>query len=110
MQAGPVDLARLAGRLPQKSKSSPWKLKLEYVISPQKENQRKLVTSTPSPFLFSSSTNPQATALRQKVLEGTSDEIWVVDIDVRLIGYKNQSVYAVSGTSRCLFSDKYKTT
>jgi len=24
-------------------------------------------------------------------------------------GYKNQSVYAVSGTSRCLFSDKYKT-
>ena len=23
--------------------------------------------------------------------------------------YKNQSVYAVSGTSRCLFSDKYKT-
>ena len=26
-----------------------------------------------------------------------------------LSGYKNQSVYAVSGTSRCLFSDKYKT-
>ena len=25
----------------------------------------------------------------------------------KLIGYKNQSVYAVSGTSRCLFSDKY---
>ena len=25
------------------------------------------------------------------------------------IGYKNRSVYAVSGTSRCLFSDKYKT-
>ena len=24
--------------------------------------------------------------------------------------YKNQSVYTVSGTSRCLFSDKYKTT
>jgi len=24
-------------------------------------------------------------------------------------GYKNQSVYAVSGTSRYLFSDKYKT-
>jgi len=24
-------------------------------------------------------------------------------------GYKNQSVYAVSGTSRCLFSDKHKT-
>ena len=24
-------------------------------------------------------------------------------------GYKNQPVYAVSGTSRCLFSDKYKT-
>ena len=24
-------------------------------------------------------------------------------------GYKNQLVYAVSGTSRCLFSDKYKT-
>ena len=23
--------------------------------------------------------------------------------------YKNESVYAVSGTSRCLFSDKYKT-
>jgi hypothetical protein len=26
-----------------------------------------------------------------------------------LLGYKNQSVYAVSGTIRCLFSDKYKT-
>ena len=25
------------------------------------------------------------------------------------LGNKNQSVYAVSGTSRCLFSDKYKT-
>ena len=25
------------------------------------------------------------------------------------LGYKNQSVYAVSGTSRCLFSDKYTT-
>jgi hypothetical protein len=25
------------------------------------------------------------------------------------LGYKTQSVYAVSGTSRCLFSDKYKT-
>ena len=24
-------------------------------------------------------------------------------------GYKNESVYAVSGTSRCLFWDKYKT-
>ena len=24
-------------------------------------------------------------------------------------GYKNQSIYAVSSTSRCLFSDKYKT-
>jgi len=23
--------------------------------------------------------------------------------------YKNQSVYAISGTNRCLFSDKYKT-
>jgi len=25
------------------------------------------------------------------------------------LGYKNQPVYDVSGTSRCLFSDKYKT-
>ena len=25
------------------------------------------------------------------------------------LGYKNQSVYAVSGTGRCLSSDKYKT-
>jgi len=25
------------------------------------------------------------------------------------LGYKNQSVYDVSGTSLCLFSDKYKT-
>jgi hypothetical protein len=25
------------------------------------------------------------------------------------LGYKNQSVYAVSGKSRCLISDKYKT-
>ena len=24
------------------------------------------------------------------------------------LGYENQSLYAVSGTSRCLFSDKYK--
>ena len=24
------------------------------------------------------------------------------------LGYKNQSVYDISGTSRCLFSDKYK--
>ena len=28
---------------------------------------------------------------------------------VRTAVIKNQSVYAVSGTSRCLFSDKYKT-
>ena len=25
------------------------------------------------------------------------------------LGYKNQPVYDISGTSRCLFSDKYKT-
>ena len=25
------------------------------------------------------------------------------------LGYKSKSVYAVSGTSRCLLSDKYKT-
>jgi len=25
------------------------------------------------------------------------------------LGYKNLSIYAVSGTSLCLFSDKYKT-
>ena len=25
------------------------------------------------------------------------------------LGYKNQSIYAVSGTRRCLFWDKYKT-
>jgi len=25
------------------------------------------------------------------------------------LGYKNQSVYDVSGTGRCLFSDKYET-
>ena len=30
-------------------------------------------------------------------------------VDTFHLGYKNQSVYAVSGTSRCLFSDKYKT-
>ena len=30
-------------------------------------------------------------------------------VNTFLLGYKNQSVYAVSGTSRCLFSDKYKT-
>ena len=29
-------------------------------------------------------------------------------VDTVHLGYKNQSVYAVSGTSRCLFSDKYK--
>jgi len=29
-------------------------------------------------------------------------------VNTFLLGYKNQSVYAVSGTSRCLFSDKYK--
>ena len=30
-------------------------------------------------------------------------------VDTFHLGYKNQSVYAVSGTSSCLFSDKYKT-
>ena len=30
-------------------------------------------------------------------------------VNTFLLGYKNQSVYDVSGTSRCLFSDKYKT-
>jgi len=25
------------------------------------------------------------------------------------LGYKNQSVYGVSGTNRCCFSDRYKT-
>jgi hypothetical protein len=30
-------------------------------------------------------------------------------VNTFLLGYKNQSVYAVSGTSRCLFSDKYNT-
>jgi len=25
------------------------------------------------------------------------------------LGYENQSIYAVSGTSRCLFADIYKT-
>jgi hypothetical protein len=27
-------------------------------------------------------------------------------VNTHCLGYKNQSVYAVSGTSRCLFSDK----
>ena len=30
-------------------------------------------------------------------------------VNIFHVGYKNQSVYAVSGTSRCLFSDKHKT-
>jgi hypothetical protein len=30
-------------------------------------------------------------------------------VNIFHLGYKNQSVYDVSGTSRCLFSDKYKT-
>jgi hypothetical protein len=30
-------------------------------------------------------------------------------VNTFLLGYKNQSVYAVSGASGCLFSDKYKT-
>jgi hypothetical protein len=64
------------------------------VSSPQKENPRKLVTSTPYPFHFSSSANPRATVLGQKVLEGTSlfppgDELRAVDIDVQLSGVTN---------------------
>ena len=30
-------------------------------------------------------------------------------VNTFLLGYKNLSVYVVGGTSRCLFSDKYKT-
>ena len=44
-------------------------------------------------------------------------EIYLSDLKTQIVprsihfnfGYKNQLVYAVSGTSRCLFSDKYKT-
>ena len=34
---------------------------------------------------------------------------FVLAVKTSHLGYKNQSVYAVIGTSRCLFSDKYKT-
>ena len=59
------------------------------VLSPQKEYSRKLVTSTPSPFHFSSSTNPRATAPGQKVLEGISlfppsNDLWDVPIGAHL--------------------------
>jgi len=30
-------------------------------------------------------------------------------VNIFHLGYKNRPVYDVSGTSRCLFSDKYKT-
>jgi len=30
-------------------------------------------------------------------------------VNIFHLGFKNQSVYDVSGTSRCFFSDKYKT-
>jgi len=30
-------------------------------------------------------------------------------VNIFQLGYKNRSVYDESGTSRCLFSDKYKT-
>ena len=36
-------------------------------------------------------------------------QCYVIRIHTFHLGYKNQSVYAVSGTSRSLFSDKYKT-
>ena len=37
------------------------------------------------------------------------DPVRTAAINTFHLGYKNQSVYAVSGTSRCLFSDKYET-
>jgi hypothetical protein len=37
------------------------------------------------------------------------DPVRTATVNAFHLGYKNQSVYAVSGTSRCLFSDKYKT-
>jgi hypothetical protein len=79
----------LAGRPPPQIPSRLLESWSQSVLSPQKENTRKLVTSTPSPFHFSSSANPRATALGQKFLEGTSlfppsDEPWAVDIDARL--------------------------
>ena len=52
-----------------------------FVISPLKPNRRPFYLK-PSPYRAVNTFHP---------------------------GYKNQSVYAVSGTSRCLFSDKYKT-
>ena len=46
------------------------------------------------------------------VAEPKIDTTWstfYIVINTFHLGYKNQSVYAVSGTSRCLFSDKHKT-
>ena len=48
------------------------------------------------------------------ILCGQNTELYIKASSYRAVntlrlGYKNQSVYAVSGTSRCLFSDKYKT-
>ena len=47
--------------------------------------------------------NPLKTKRRQLYLKTHSYRA----VNTFHIGYKNQSVYAVSGTSRCLFSDKY---
>jgi hypothetical protein len=72
--AGPIDLAWLAGHLPKfQVVSSKAEVKEACPLTTKKKkkkSQRKLVMSTP--FHYSSSANPWATALEQKVLERTS--------------------------------------
>ena len=48
--------------------------------------------------------NPLKTKRRPLYLKPSSYRA----VNTFLLGYKNQSVYAISGTSRCLYLDKYK--
>ena len=54
---------------------------------------------------FTFSFNPLNTRRRLLYLKTSSYRA----VNTFHLGYKNRSVYDVSGTSRCLFSDKYKT-
>jgi hypothetical protein len=64
----------------------------------QKIPKKTCNINAPLPFTISSSANPRATALGQKVLEGTSlfppsDKLWAVNIDVQLGKSDQQTQY-----------------
>ena len=89
----------------------PWNLILSRFIKTYGENTNLFVKSSTeisdtlcddlSRFCYLPAKNEAQAALFKDPIR-TAQEIFH-------LGYKNQSVYAVSGTSRCLFSDVYKT-